>query len=69
MKKNIGNTDKVIRIILTLIIGTLYFTGIISGITAIILTALAVIFILTSLIGLCPIYLLFGLSTSKKVDK
>lgn len=66
MKKNIGNADKTIRIIAASIIGLLYFTEQISGTTAIILLILAGIFILTSFIGFCPLYLPFGISTRKK---
>ena len=66
MNKNIGSADKIIRLILALIIFTLYFTGVIPGLLGIILSILAVIFVLTSLIGTCPLYLPFGLSTLRK---
>ena len=66
MKKNMGSADKIIRVILALIIFTLYFTGIIPGLLGILLSALAVIFVLTSLVGTCPLYLPFGLSTLRK---
>lgn len=66
MKKNIGTADKVIRIIIAIVIGVLYFTNIISGTLAIVLGILAVVFVLTSFIGSCPLYLPFGISTSKK---
>ena len=66
MKKNMGSTDKVIRILIALIIGVLYYTGIISGTTAIVLGIFAVIFVLTSLISFCPLYLPLGISTCKK---
>ncbi len=63
MKKNMGSTDKIIRVILALIIFTLYFTGIIPGLLGIILSAIAIIFVLTSLVGTCPLYLPFGIGT------
>jgi hypothetical protein len=66
MKKNMGSTDKIIRILIALIIGVLYFTKTIDGTLALILGALAVIFLLTSFISFCPLYLPFGLSTRKK---
>jgi hypothetical protein len=66
MKKNMGPTDKVIRILIALIIGVLYYTGIISGTTALVLGIFAVIFVLTSLISFCPLYLPLGISTCKK---
>ncbi len=66
MKKNMGNTDRLIRVIIAIIVAVLYFTGKISGTLGIVLLALAVIFVLTSLISFCPLYLPFGLSTKPK---
>lgn len=66
MKKNMGATDKIVRIIIALVIAGLYFAGIINGTIAIIGLALAAIFILTSFISFCPLYLPFGLSTLRK---
>ena len=63
MKANMGSTDKVIRILAAILIGVLYFTQVISGTTAIILLILAGIFIITSFISFCPLYLPFGIST------
>lgn len=56
MKKNIGTTDKIIRLILAVLVGTLYLTNAISGTLAMILGLFAVIFIATSFMGFCPIY-------------
>jgi len=61
-----GTTDKIVRIIIALVIVGLYFAGIINGTIAIIGLALAAIFILTSFISFCPLYLPFGLSTLRK---
>ncbi len=66
MKKNMGATDKIVRIIIALVIAGLYFAGIINGTIAIIGLALAAIFILTSFISFYPLYLPFGLSTLRK---
>lgn len=66
MKQNMGTIDRVIRLIITLIIAALYLTGQITGTAAIILGIIAVVFLLTSIIGLCPAYLPFGLSTRGK---
>lgn len=63
---NMGSFDRTIRIVIAAMIAVLIFNGSLSGITAIILGALAVIFLATSLIGSCPLYLPFGLSTCKK---
>jgi K+-transporting ATPase A subunit len=66
MKQNMGNLDKVIRLLVAAGIGAAYINGTISGTTAILLLAVAGIFILTSLIGVCPLYLPFKISTKKK---
>ena len=66
MKKNMGSTDKLIRILIALLISVLYYMEIISGTTALILRVLAVVFAITSFIGFCPLYLPFGISTCKK---
>jgi len=64
--KNMGNADRIVRVIVAILIGILYFTGIISGTVAIILLVLGGIFILTSLVSTCPLYLPFGINTRKR---
>ena len=66
MKKNMGSADRVIRILVAVAVIALYFGNLISGTTAIILLVLAGIFILTSFMSFCPLYLPFGISTRKK---
>jgi predicted PurR-regulated permease PerM len=68
MKQNMGQTDKAIRLAVVAIIVILYIAGQISGTAAIILGIVAVAFLVTSLIGWCPSYVPFGIST-KKSDK
>lgn len=65
MKKNMGNTDKGIRVILAIGISLLYFFNVIEGTLAYILMALAIIFLATSFISFCPLYAPFGISTCK----
>jgi hypothetical protein len=66
MKKNMGTIDKVIRILVAVVVVALYLTNVISGTLAIILLILSGVFILTSLLSFCPLYLPFGISTRKK---
>lgn len=66
MKKNMGNADKAIRIIIALVIAGLYFTNVLTGTLALVLIIAAVIFLLTSFISFCPLYYPFGLKTNKK---
>ena len=60
-----GGTDRILRTILALIIVGLYFLGVIEGVFAIILLVLAAIFVLTSFVSFCPLYVPFGISTCK----
>ncbi len=66
MKKNIGGLDKIIRFLIAVVIGVLYFTNVISGTVAMIALAVAVVLIATSIVGTCPIYLALGLSSRGK---
>jgi hypothetical protein len=66
MKSNMGTTDKIIRIAIAVVVAVLYFTGVIPGTLGIILLVLAAVFVLTSLISFCPLYLPFGINTGKK---
>jgi len=66
MKKNMGTADRIIRIIVAAVIAILYFTGVIPGTLGIVLLVLAIVFVLTSLISFCPLYLPFGIKTCKK---
>ncbi len=65
MKKNIGSTDKIIRLALAAIVAVLYFTKTIEGTTAIALGIVAIVLTLTSLINFCPLYTVIGKSTCK----
>ena len=65
MKKNMGTADRVIRVLIAVIVAILYFTGVIKGTLRVVLLALAVVFLLTSIISFCPLYAPFGLSTHK----
>ena len=66
MKKNLGPTDRTVRVMLAIVVVVLYATNMISGTLAIILLAISAIFILTSLVSFCPIYAILGLSSERK---
>ena len=68
MKKNMGTIDRVVRTVIAIVVAILYFTGQISGTAAIILGILAIVFLLTSFLGSCPLYLPLGLSTKKSAE-
>jgi uncharacterized membrane protein len=63
MKKNMGSIDRVIRVVLAVAFGLLVLTGTVSGVLAIIMGVLAVVFLGTAAIGFCPLYAPFGIST------
>ena len=65
MKKNMGTADRIIRVIIAAVIAVLFFTDVIQGTLGIIILILAGVFVLTSLVGFCPLYAPFGLRTCK----
>jgi len=66
MKKNMGTIDKVIRILVAVVIAVLFYTQVITGTLGIVLLVLAAVFVITSLISFCPLYLPFGINTGQK---
>lgn len=61
-----GIIDRLFRVVLAISVSGLYLTNQISGTVALTLGVLAIILVLTSLIGFCPLYLPFKLSTKGK---
>jgi len=66
MPKNMGLIDKVVRLLIAVLVAILFFTGQISGVAAIILGVLALVFVATSLLGTCPLNLPFKIDTRGK---
>jgi hypothetical protein len=65
MKKNMGTPDRIIRIFAAIIIAALYFTHTVTGTFGIVLLVVGAVFLLTSFVSFCPLYMPFGISTSK----
>jgi hypothetical protein len=65
MKKNMGTVDRVARILIAIVVAILFFTKVITGTLGMVLLVLAVIFVLTSLVSFCPLYVPFGIKTCK----
>jgi hypothetical protein len=66
MKTNMAILDRIVRVVLVAAVAVLYFAGLLSPVAAIVLGILAVVFLLTSIVGFCPLYPLLGISTKRK---
>lgn len=65
MKKNMGSADRTIRLLIAILLGVLIFAGQIVGLTATILGIVAVVLLLTSAVGFCPLYVPLKRTTRK----
>lgn len=65
MKPNLSNLDRTLRVIVAALFAYLYFGGIVTGVLGIVLLVLGVVFVLTAIVGFCPLYTLFKFSTLK----
>jgi Protein of unknown function (DUF2892) len=63
MKKNMGTADIIVRLLVAAVVAILYFTNVIGGTVGLVLLVLAGVFVLTSAVGFCPLYAIFGIST------
>jgi Protein of unknown function (DUF2892) len=69
MKQNMGVVDRILRLVIAAVFAWLYFSGTVTGTWGIVLLVLGGVFILTSFVGFCPLYTIFGLNTcAKKPD-
>ena len=68
MKKNMGTIDRVFRLLVVVVIAVLYYLGQLTGLADTILVIVAVAFLVTGIIGWCPGYLPFGISTRKHTE-
>ncbi len=61
--KNMGKTDRVLRSMGGVVLATLVYLGLITGVWAVVAGVVAALLMLTSIVGFCPPYALFGWST------
>ena len=66
MKQNMGIVDRIIRLVIAAAVVVLIILNVFSVPLAIVLGIVAAVFAGTSILGLCPLYLPFGISTKKK---
>ena len=64
--KNMGKADKIIRLLIAVVLTVLFLNHVITGVFGIVLVILAAVFVLTSFVGTCPLYLPFKINTNKK---
>lgn len=69
MTFNMGKADRIVRPLIAAAFIALYFTGTVTGTLGIVLLVLSAVFLLTSIVGTCPLYNLFGISTCSVKSK
>ncbi len=65
MKQNMSNTDRYVRAIVAVVVAALIYFNVLTGTAAVVLGIVAGVFLLTALVGFCPLYTLFKFSTKK----
>jgi hypothetical protein len=66
MKTNMGGADRAVRVLLAIVFASLWFTGTVSGTLGVVLLVLGVVFLGTSAVGFCPLYMPLGITTCGK---
>lgn len=69
MKKNVGNGDRFLRIILGIISVILGLSGSFDGTLKWVLLGVGLVLIVTSSMQFCPLYAIFGMNTCKVKGK
>ena len=65
MNKNVGKSDKIVRIIIAIVLITLYFTNVVTGTLGIIALFLAGVAVATAFMNFCGLYKIVGINTCK----
>ncbi len=69
MKKNVGKTDMIVRLVLAAVLLLSYFIFNIKDLAGIIVIILAIILVVTGLTRVCPIWYIFRFDTLEKEKK
>jgi CBS domain containing-hemolysin-like protein len=69
MKTNMGSLDKTLRLVAAAVLAVLLILGLFKGTLAIVLAIVAAMFVITTLVGVCPAYVPFRISTKKRDKK
>ena len=65
MKPNLSKWDRMIRVVVAALFAYLYFAGIVTGGFGVVLLVLGAVFVVTAIVGYCPLYSVFKFSTLK----
>ncbi len=65
MTINMASWDRIVRFVVALLFGYLFFTKMVTGAVGVVLLVIAIIFLLTSFVGFCPLYRVFNFSTKR----
>ena len=66
MQKNMGRWDRTLRLAAALVIAVLLIAGVLKGTAAVVLAIIAAIFVITTFISFCPLYVSLGIDTKGK---
>ena len=69
MKRNMSNVDRIVRVVIAALFAYLFFSGTVSGVLGIVLLVLGAVFLLTSVVAFCPLYVPFKISTYREKNK
>ena len=67
MKRNMGVIDRIIRLVIAIVLISLFASGILAGTIGTILLIIAIVFALTSVVGFCPMYTIFRIKSKKEI--
>jgi hypothetical protein len=66
MNKNVGQTDRYVRMALAALLIALVLFGVVSGLLAVIASVVALVLIGTATVKVCPLYMVLGVKTDKE---
>ena len=69
MKKNMGLTDRIIRLLVAVVFVVLYLMKVVTGAWGIAMLIIALMFVVTSIVSVCPLYYPFGIKTNNCCKK
>ncbi|MEZ4862805.1 MAG: DUF2892 domain-containing protein [Caldilineaceae bacterium] len=61
--QNESLVDRIVRFVVGAVLFYLWYAALVTGVWAIVALVVGVIFMLTGIVGWCPLYSLFGMST------